>query len=100
MHSLRPLLGGLNHSGALRSVSLRTLWWHATRGADRGLKCHGRAAERAEDQSMDDSPSVALTIDGNDWPYGLLSTGGLASLRLVDQPVETTFPEYADMARR
>jgi hypothetical protein len=47
-----------------------------------------------------DHPSVALTIDGNDWPYRVLSIRGIASVRLVDQPVEATFPEYAEMARR
>jgi hypothetical protein len=47
-----------------------------------------------------DHPSVALTIDGNEWPYPVLSARGVASVRLVDQPVEETFPEYAAMARR
>ena len=47
-----------------------------------------------------DHPSVALTIDGNDWPYPLLSVRGIASVRVVDQPVDETFPEYAAMARR
>ena len=47
-----------------------------------------------------DHPSVALTIDGNDWPYQVLSIRGSASCRLVEQPVDETFPEYAAMARR
>lgn len=49
---------------------------------------------------LTDHPQVALTIDGNDWPYPVLSVRGVASVRLVDQPVEETFPEYAEMARR
>jgi len=47
-----------------------------------------------------DHPNVAFTIDGNEWPYSVLSVRGLAVVRLVDQPVEETFPEYAAMARR
>jgi hypothetical protein len=47
-----------------------------------------------------DHPSVALTIDGYEWPYLALSVRGVAHIRLVDQPVEETFPEYAEMARR
>jgi len=47
-----------------------------------------------------DHPSVAFTIDGNEWPYSVLSVRGLAVVRLVDQPVEETFPEYSAMARR
>ena len=47
-----------------------------------------------------DHPSVAFTIDGNEWPYSGLSVRGLAFSRLVDQPVEETFPEYAAMACR
>ena len=31
-----------------------------------------------------DHPSVAFTIDGNEWPYPVLSVRGLAFLRLVD----------------
>jgi Pyridoxamine 5'-phosphate oxidase len=47
-----------------------------------------------------DHPSVALTIDGNDWPYPVLSVRGTSYVELVGQPVEQTFPEYAAMARR
>src|ERR1051326_1341850 len=47
-----------------------------------------------------DHPSVALTIDANEWPYSVLSVRGVASVRLVDQPVEDSFPEYGAMARR
>jgi hypothetical protein len=47
-----------------------------------------------------DHPYVALTIDGNDWPYPVLSIRGRASFRLVYQPVDETFPEYPAMARR
>jgi hypothetical protein len=47
-----------------------------------------------------DHPSVAFTIDGNDWPYPIVSVRGSASFRIVDQPVDETFPEYAAMARR
>src|SRR5438445_7860869 len=47
-----------------------------------------------------DHPNVAFTIDGNEWPYSVLSVRGLAVVRLVDQPVEETFPEYPAMARR
>jgi hypothetical protein len=47
-----------------------------------------------------DHPDVALTIDGNDWPYPVLSVRGTVSVQVVDQPVEETFPEYAAMASR
>jgi hypothetical protein len=47
-----------------------------------------------------DYPGVALTIDDNKWPYAVLSVRGFAEVRLVNQPVEETFPEYAAMARR
>jgi hypothetical protein len=46
-----------------------------------------------------DHPSVAFAIDSTEWPYAVLSVRGTASLQLVDQPVEETFPEYAAMAR-
>lgn len=49
---------------------------------------------------LTDHPRVAFTIDSNDWPYGLLSVRGIASVQLVEQPVNETFPEYAAMARR
>jgi len=45
-------------------------------------------------------PVVAFGIDSTDWPYAVLSVRGRASFRLVDQPVEDTFPEYPAMARR
>jgi hypothetical protein len=47
-----------------------------------------------------DHPDVAFTVDGNDWPYPVLSVRGTATVRLVDQPIEESFPEYAAMARR
>jgi hypothetical protein len=47
-----------------------------------------------------DHPDVALTIDGNVWPYPVLSVRGTASVRVVGQPVEETLPEYAAMASR
>ena len=49
---------------------------------------------------LGDHPRVALTIDGNHWPYLLLCVRGSASIQFVDQPVDDTFPEYAGMARR
>ena len=51
-------------------------------------------------RSLHDHPRVAFTIDGNQWPYPLLTVQGSASLRFIDQPVNDTFPEYAAMARR
>lgn len=45
-------------------------------------------------------PVSHFTLDSNDWPYLLLSVRGRASVRLVDQPVDQSFPEYAEMARR
>ena len=49
---------------------------------------------------LDERASVAFTIDSNDWPYLLLSVRGRASVRLVEQPVDQSFPESAEMARR
>src|SRR5260370_40748008 len=41
-----------------------------------------------------DHPNVAFTIDGNEWPYSVLSVRGLAVVRLVAQPGEEKFPAY------
>jgi hypothetical protein len=49
---------------------------------------------------LDGHPTVAFSIDSNDWPYQVLSVRGHASARVVDQPVDETFPEYAAMAQR
>jgi hypothetical protein len=72
------------------------MWFHWT--GDELLM--GAPPNAPKMKALVDRPNVALTIDGNDWPYRLLSIRGVASVRLVDQPVETTFPEYAEMARR
>lgn len=72
------------------------MWFHWT--GDEFLM--GAPPNAPKMKVLADHPSVAFTIDGNDWPYHVLSVRGTASVRLVDQPVEVSFPEYADMARR
>jgi hypothetical protein len=41
-------------------------------------------------------PDVAVTIDGNEWPYRVLTVRGTAAVA----EVAGCFPEYAAMARR
>src|SRR5262249_48317092 len=43
-----------------------------------------------------DHPDVAVTIDSNEWPYGLLSLRGTATATVLGE----FFPEYVAMARR
>jgi hypothetical protein len=72
------------------------MWFHWT--GDEFLM--GAPPNAPKMKVLADHASVALSIDGNDWPYRVLSIRGIASVRLVDQPIEATFPEYAQMARR
>jgi hypothetical protein len=44
---------------------------------------------------LSDHPDVALTIDGNEWPYQVLAVRGSANVQVVT----AIFPEYAAMAR-
>jgi nitroimidazol reductase NimA-like FMN-containing flavoprotein (pyridoxamine 5'-phosphate oxidase superfamily) len=41
-------------------------------------------------------PEVAITIDSNDFPYGVLSIRGTATAEILDE----VFPEYEAMGRR
>jgi len=42
------------------------------------------------------NPAVALTVDGNDWPYPVLPIRGMATVEIVDGVA----PEYAAAARK
>jgi hypothetical protein len=43
---------------------------------------------------------IAFSIDKSEWPYQVLSVRGTAAIKVVDQPIAETFPEYVAMARR
>src|SRR4051795_6326226 len=45
---------------------------------------------------LTDNPDVAFSIDGDEWPYRVLTVRGTATVR----EVEGRFPEYEAMARR
>lgn len=47
-------------------------------------------------KALTGQPTVAITIDSNDWPYQVLSVRGNAQIEIVDG----FFAEYGDMAER
>jgi hypothetical protein len=48
---------------------------------------------------LSDHSDVALTIDGNEWPYQVLLVRGTISA-IAAMPMAAIFPEYEAMARR
>jgi hypothetical protein len=94
LHSAIPArLAYVWHDGTPRVVPM---WFHWT--GEEFLM--GAPPNAPKMKVLDDHCSVAFTIDGNEWPYLLLSVRGVALVRLVDQPFGDTFPEYAAMAKR
>lgn len=94
LHSAIPArLAYVWHDGTPRVIPM----WFQRTGQDFLM---GAPSNAPKMKALGDHPKVALTIDGVEWPYRLLSVRGTVSCDLVTQPVSETFPEYGLMARR
>jgi hypothetical protein len=77
------------HDGTPRVVPM---WFHWT-GEDLLM---GAPPNSPKMQVLAARPAVAVAIDGNEWPYQVLTVRGTAAVA----EMEGFFPEYAAMARR
>ena len=90
LHS--PLPARLAYTGPDGTPRVVPIWFHWTGGE----VVMAGPDDAPKVQALQANPAVAITIDGDTWPYKVLLVRGLAQVTMVDGVPE----EYAAAARR